>query len=433
MAMLQTDQPRDLTVPRQELFRPESVRERQMLWLGRPAIALGFPAALSSISSFVVAVAAAALVTFGSYARRVDLHGVMLPSAGLIPVSSPAAGWVQALNVEDGQVVTSGAPLYALNTDTSTKNGSTQQQILQALAVQRGLLVAQIAAKVRLREQQDAELQRKIENLMAQIQQKGAQIAQKEEFVRTLTKTLADYNRYVAMGIGNMNERNVQQANWMRAKDELEQFKSDQLRLQSELIEVQYKQASNDLTVGQEIDAMRSKISELDQQVANSEAHHAIEILAPGAGKVTAIASRAGQLVASGARMLTIVPSDNQLHAELLAPSSAIGFIQPGQRVLLRYSSFPYQKFGQYWGTVTEVSHAALQPEELKSLVPTVAPENQGKTFYRVVVSPDRQDVTVYGRSEPLQASMQVDAYVLLENRPIYEWIIAPLYDLHGA
>ncbi|MBV8524832.1 MAG: HlyD family efflux transporter periplasmic adaptor subunit, partial [Acetobacteraceae bacterium] len=249
----------------------------------------------------------------------------------------------------------------------------------------------------------------------------------------TLTKTLADYNRYVAMGIGNMNERNVQQANWMRAKDELEQFKSDQLRLQSELIEVQYKQASNDLTVGQEIDAMRSKISELDQQVANSEAHHSIEILAPGAGKVTAIASRAGQLVASGARMLTIVPSDNQLHAELLAPSSAIGFIQPGQRVLLRYSSFPYQKFGQYWGTVTEVSHAALQPEELKSLVPTVAPENQGKTFYRVVVSPDRQDVTVYGRSEPLQASMQVDAYVLLENRPIYEWIIAPLYDLHGA
>ncbi|MBV8590876.1 MAG: HlyD family efflux transporter periplasmic adaptor subunit [Acetobacteraceae bacterium] len=404
-----------------------------MLWLGRPAIALGFPAALSSISSFVVAVAAAALVTFGSYARRVDLHGVMLPSAGLIPVSSPAAGWVQALNVEDGQVVTSGAPLYALNTDTSTKNGSTQQQILQALAVQRGLLVAQIAAKVRLREQQDAELQRRIENLMAQIQQKGAQIAQKEEFVRTLTKTLADYNRYVAMGIGNMNERNVQQANWMRAKDELEQFKSDQLRLQSELIEVQYKQASNDLTVGQEIDAMRSKISELDQQVANSEAHHSIEILAPGAGKVTAIASRAGQLVASGARMLTIVPSDNQLHAELLAPSSAIGFIQPGQRVLLRYSSFPYQKFGQYWGTVTEVSHAALQPEELKSLVPTVAPENQGKTFYRVVVSPDRQDVTVYGRSEPLQASMQVDAYVLLENRPIYEWIIAPLYDLHGA
>ena len=202
-----------------------------MLWLGRPAIALGFPAALSTLSSIVVAAAAAALVTFGSYARRVDLHGVVLPSTGLVSVSSPSAGWVQARNVEDGQVVTSGTPLYVVNTDTSTKNGSTQQQILQALAVQRGLLVAQIAAKVRLREQQDSELQRKIENLMAQIQQKGAQIAQKEEFDRTLTKTRADYNRYVAMGIGNMNERNVQQANWMRAKDELEQFKSDQLRL----------------------------------------------------------------------------------------------------------------------------------------------------------------------------------------------------------
>ena len=46
-------------------------------------------------------------------------------------------------------------------------------------------------------------------------------------------------------------------------------------------------------------------------------------------------------------------------------------------------------------------------------------PAEQSKTFYRVIVAPDRQDVTAYGRSEPLQASMQVDARVLLERRPI--------------
>jgi len=66
-------------------------------------------------------------------------------------------------------------------------------------------------------------------------------------------------------------------------------------------------------------------------------------------------------------------------------------------------------------------------------LVPTLPSSEQSKTFYRVIVAPDRQDVTAYGKLEPLQASMQVDALVLLEKRPLYLWIVEPLYDLHGG
>ena len=101
-----------------------------MLWLGRPAVALGLPAALSSIASVLMAAAAVALVTLGSYARRIDLHGLILPSAGLIQVSSPAAGWVQSMLVRDGQTVAAGTPLYLVNTDTANSTGNTQQQIL---------------------------------------------------------------------------------------------------------------------------------------------------------------------------------------------------------------------------------------------------------------------------------------------------------------
>jgi membrane fusion protein len=127
--------------------------------------------------------------------------------------------------------------------------------------------------------------------------------------------------------------------------------------------------------------------------------------------------------------MLTIVPSAAMMQAELLAPSSAIAFLRPGEQVRLRYSAFPYQRFGQYPGMVTEVSHAALQPDELKSLMPALPSADQSKTFYRVIVTPDRQEVKVSGRLEPLQASMQVNASVLLEERPLYQWLVQPLYD----
>jgi Cation efflux system protein CusB domain 1 len=96
------------------------------------------------------------------------------------------------------------------------------------------------------------------------------------------------------------------------------------------------------------------------------------------------------------------------MQAELLAPSTSIGFLRPGQRVLLRYSAFPYQKFGEYWGTVTEISRAALQTEELKALVPSMPAAEQAKTFYRVTVAPRsarRHGVRPFGASPGQHAS----------------------------
>jgi membrane fusion protein len=404
-----------------------------MVWLGRPAVAIGLPAALSSIASVLMAAAMVALVLFGSYARRVDLHGVVLPATGLIQVTAPVAGSIQRMDVRDGQTVVNGTSLYVINQDTSTTSGDTQQKILDALTNQHKTLLTQIARKTMLEAEQRRDYQHRIDNLKDQIQQTEAQIALKDEFVRTLTKAFADYTSYVRRGVGTMNELLPQQYNWMRAKEELEELKSTKLKERGELIELQSQQANADFQNDYEIDTLRSKIAELEEQVASAEARRAVAVRAPGSGTVTAIASYPGQTVATGARMLTIVPGQKTLRAELLAPSTSIGFIRPGQRVLLRYSAFPYELFGEYRGTVTEVSRAALQPEELRLLVPTLPSSEQSKTFYRVIVAPDRQDVTAYGKLEPLQASMQVDALVLLEKRPLYQWIVEPLYDLHGG
>jgi membrane fusion protein len=336
------------------------------------------------------------------------------------------------MDVKDGQTVTNGTSLYVINQETSTTSGDTQQKIIDALNDQRQTLLIQIDRKMKLKVEQQQEFQRRIFNLKVQIQQTYTQVDLKQAFVEKLTKDFADYSNFVERGIGNLNEKLVQQANWMRAKDELEELKAVALKKHGDLVGLQSEQVTADFQNDYEIDVLRTKIAETEQQLANAEAKRAVEIKAPGSGIVTAIASYQGQTVKPGARMLTIVPEQENMRAELLAPSTSIGFLRPGQRVLLRYSAFPYQKFGQYWGTVAEVSHAALQPEELKSLVPTLPPSEQSKMYYRVIVVPDRQNVTAYGRLEPLQASMQVEARVLLESRPIYQWILDPIYGLHG-
>src|SRR2546423_8927987 len=106
------------TTSPQKLFRPESLRARELAWQGRPTLALGLPTTFTSLASIVLAAATAALVTFGSYARRVDMQGAVLPATGLITISTPSPGWIRVLAAREGEPANKDAVLYTLDLDT---------------------------------------------------------------------------------------------------------------------------------------------------------------------------------------------------------------------------------------------------------------------------------------------------------------------------
>ena len=407
-------------------------------------LALGLPAAFTSFASVALAAATAALITFGSYARRVDMEGTVLPAVGLVVISSPSPGWIEALAAREGEIIEKGAPLYTLDLDTATKDGRTQQQIIHVQWVEREALTQQIDRKTRMSEETQRELRQKIENLKVQIDQLGEQITMQQGFFKVINK---EYNLFLDLTErhqASLNELDSRQQAWMQSQSKLQELESSKLRLKGELNDAQYQLATIAITSSDEIDTLRNKILEIDEKLANSEARRSIEIRAPEAGVVTAIIGHPGQVVSTGSPMLKLVPQPAIMHVELLAPSSAIGFIRQGDRVLLRYSAFPYQKFGEYWGTVVTVSDAALTPEEVQSLLsgaqPTtqgmpagVAPTKQTGPFYRVIVEPDSQFASVYGEERKLPASMRVQAYALLDRQPLYQWMLEPLYEIGRA
>jgi membrane fusion protein len=407
------------------LFRPESIVARQTAWLGEPTISLAPPIKFVSMSSCVLVAIMLAMVVFGSYARRENLHGVLLPASGLVQVSAPQNGVIRSISVVDDQKVHAGDVLYVIDTDTTSSDGATQQKILDALRHQRELLATKIETKEQLRTTKNRDLRDKVNNLRAQIEQSAVQVTVQSSFAEVLQRQYDQYSGFVTKGMSSLNDMQIRQQSWMRAKGELEELKNNKLRLEAQLTESEYRLRSNDPESDAEINAMRSQALDIDQKIANSQASQSIEIHAPSDGSITAIVGHAGQVVVANAPLLTIVPASD-LQAQLVAPSSAVGFVAAGERVLLRYDAFPYQKFGQYWGTVTGVSQAGLSEQEVKSL----PIEAQKATYYRVAVKPDNAFVNVYGREQPLRASMQVDAYVLLDRRALYEWILEPYYAL---
>ena len=174
----------------------------------------------------------------------------------------------------------------------------------------------------------EQQLRQKAENLKDQLDQLGDQIRMEEAFNAQLQ---GGYLQFLALFQKHnlpASEMDARQQAWMAAQSALQQLKGSKLRLEADLNDTEYQLAIDPTTARNDIDALKSKISNLDQELANSEAHHAIEIRAPRAGVVTAIAALPGQVVGTGSRMLTIVPENDARVAEFLAPSAAVGFIR---------------------------------------------------------------------------------------------------------
>ena len=98
--------------------------------------------------------------------------------------------------------------------------------------------------------------------------------------------------------------------------------------------------------------------------------------------------------------------------------------------MLLRYEAYPYQKFGQHGGTITLIAKAPLKADEAGIASAAPVGRDPGQSLYRIIIKPDRAVVPVYGRDEPLQVGMQLEAHILAETRPLYQWVLDPLYSL---
>jgi len=149
-------------------------------------------------------------------------------------------------------------------------------------------------------------------------------------------------------------------------------------------------------------------------------------ITAPDDGVVTTILAERGQSANTTIPLLSILPDGAQLQAQLLVPSRAIGFIEPGQTVAVRYQAFPYQRFGSYKGRVKEISRTLINPNEVN------LPVSLNEAVYRVTVALNSQTVKAYSEDVPLQSGMLLDADVWLDHRRIIDWVFDPLYSVTG-
>lgn len=410
------------------LFRNEAVEAQRSQWLG--SVNLATPVAfhwwLGLAVTFTMAVVLA--LAFGHYTRRETIAGQLVPSAGLLTLSAHTTGTVTRTLVHEGDTVAVGQALVEVAGDLdSASMGDTHALVSAQIRTQKEQLGVTLANLKPQAGTQTKDMRGRIGMLQSQMAQIDAQLDLQRKETASDVELLKQVEPLHQRGFVSTTQLNAYQAKVISDQVQIKSLERQRLDAQQQLSQLQSQLVQLPLDIAAKASELQGQLAQLNAQLAENEAVRKTVLRASAAGVVSTLLVKLGQNVAVGQPLLSILPRDSNLQAQLLVPSSAIGFIQTGDRVVMRYQAYPYQKFGVQYGHVQQVSRSALSYAEAASLLG----HDVAVPLYRVLVELDQQTIHVSDGVDALKPGMELDADVLLDRRSLWQWVFKPLYGLH--
>jgi hemolysin D len=152
--------------------------------------------------------------------------------------------------------------------------------------------------------------------------------------------------------------------------------------------------------------------------------HALLELRAPQAGIVKDLATHTpGTVVAPGTILLTLVPHDEPLVAEVWVSNVDAGFVQSAQKARVKLAAYPFQKFGMLDGTVKHVGADTKEKPETTG----VAPKTVQEAAYRALIDLSGNHLESQGRQLRLVPGMLVNAEIHIGTRTVLEYLVSPV------
>jgi membrane fusion protein len=410
-----------------QLFRQEAIDAQREKFLGEATIARPVPFWAFTLLAAGTAALLIAVALWGQYTRRERVEGYLALDSGAARVLIPDAGRVTELLVKEGEEVKAGDPMAKVSLDRMTGAGtSTSETVAAEMQGRRANLEKEQERWRELGAQQLEQLKRRVKDLENELTQIDREMKLQQTRIRAARD---EADRYKSLAADKFVSDVVHKQKLNDVTDQ--EIKLQTLRRQRSVVERDLAAARLDgpavqLKTQTQIEQVARQISELQEGMAQAEARRETIIRAPVTGVVSNIAVTLGQSIAADSPFASVLPKGSGLHVELLVPTRAIGFVAKGQEVVLRYDAFPYERFGQYRGAITDIGRNVWTPGERIGTLVAKEP------VYRVDVALERQQVAALGQEFALRPGMLVNADLLLEKRTLLEWIFEPVLQLKG-
>lgn len=408
-------------------FRKEALAAQGDTLYGAPLLAPAPRLAVLVVALVLVSALLLGYAAWAQYTRKEHVVGYLAPTRGLIKIYTPWVGTVQERRVVEGQAVKHGDVLLVVSSEhSSAATRDTQAQVLHQLNERRESLRREQEKQAEIDALSAGAIAQRIRSLVTEVEQGRTQIELQRRRVASAEVTIRRNEGLVASHFISEAALQQKQDELLDQRGQLASVIRTVAGLERDLDSARAELAASGLKRANSAAQIGRQMSELTQQLTEADGRRVAVITASADGTVTTIFAERGQTVNPGVPLMSILPGDAALEAELLVPTRAAGFIKPGQTVALRYQAFPYQRFGHHQGEVLRVGRTVIQPNE------TSVPIALSEPVYRVTVRLPAQQVVAYGQAMSLQAGMAVDADIWVDRRRVVEWIFDPILSVTG-
>lgn len=407
------------------LFREQSVRNRMHAHDGRVISGLPISHITWSTTALLFILLTLILCFFGEYTKRIEATGQITSDKGIVKVDSKSPGVITGVFVKVGDHIKKGDVLISISeASISSSLGSNELIQGRSLADQKRAISSQIDSNIRLSHEQEIDLNQQIFSLNSQILILNDHISIQRKEISNYRSLLEKMRPVAAQGYISAYQMQTQEALTFEAEGSLKDLEKQLAETRSSMRqeEKQLEEIPSNLSAkNSDLSRQLAQIESLISQNAVTESQN---IIAPSDGTISEVIAVTGTTIGNNANLVSIIPKDGALIAELQLDAKSAGFIQLGNVVDLNYDAFPYERFGSFRGRVLTVSKSALTPQEINAW--TGANDNQQAKFV-IQVSLPSDYVTYQNHNFPLKPGMSLSAHIMLERRPIYKWVMSPL------
>ena len=384
--------------------------------------------------------------------------GKLIPQTYLKIVQPAEAGVVQEILVKEGDSVSAGQVLVRMDTKLAEADSKTIEAEYQHRAIQLRRIEAELSDQPLQRQKSDPTslylqnaAQHQANRIAYQdaIGQERAQLNKAHEDLAAAREVHGKLKQVLPLYQGN------EQAYGQMAKEgyvgKLEALdhtrerieKEQDLRtqtftiasLQASIAQSEKKLAQITSTYRQQLNQERAEalgqFQKLEQDLAKqTHKNTLLELKAPEAGVVKDLATHTkGTVLSPGTVVLTLVPKDEQLLAEVWLSNEDAGFVRAGQTVKVKLAAYMFQKYGMLDGVVQQVgadsSDGGANQKNANNAMSDAQPAQDLK--YKTIVALKRQYLNANGVRYTLTPGMRAAAEINLGTRSIMEYVLSPV------
>lgn len=134
-----------------------------------------------------------------------------------------------------------------------------------------------------------------------------------------------------------------------------------------------------------------------------------------------------GTVVSPGTVLMTLVPHDEPLQAEVFIRNEDVGFVYEGQHVKIKLAAYPFQKYGMIDGVISHVGADASESGSATSQNSGQPADVANNSRYKALVRLEAQKLETDEKQFLLTPGMQVVADIHLGQRTVMEYLLSPV------